>query len=27
VVKLEKKGYDLTCQEKGFTWLFGVHLK
>ena len=27
VVKLEKKGYSLTCKEKGFTWLFGVHLK
>jgi len=27
VVKLDKKGYTLTCQEKGFTWLFGVHLK
>lgn len=27
VVKLEKKGYSLTCNEKGFTWLFGVHLK
>ena len=26
-VKLEKKGYVLTCQEKGFTWLFGVRLK
>ena len=25
--KLERKGYTLVCQEKGFTYLFGVQLK
>lgn len=27
VVKLERKGYLLKCEEKGFTYLFGVQLK
>lgn len=25
--EIGEKGYSLTCNEKGFTWLFGVHLK